>query len=139
MKKIIIISGIIIVIAIAGFILFRGNGNEPKFRTDKIIRGDIEMAVTATGTVNPVTTVLVGTQVSGTIKELYVDFNSPVKKGKMIARIDPALFEAQVNQAKANFLSAKANLEKAGATLVDAKRTMDRNKELFSKNLVAEE
>jgi HlyD family secretion protein len=137
MKKIVIISGIIIVIAIAGFILFRGNGNEPKFRTDKIIRGDIEMAVTATGTVNPVTTVLVGTQVSGTIKELYVDFNSPVKKGQLIARIDPALFEAQVNQAKANFLSAKANLEKAGATLVDAKRTMDRNKELFSKNLVA--
>jgi HlyD family secretion protein len=84
-----------------------------------------------------VTTVLVGTQVSGTIKELYVDFNSPVKKGKLIARIDPALFEAQVNQAKANFLSAKANLEKAGATLVDAKRSMDRNKELFSKNLVA--
>jgi HlyD family secretion protein len=137
MKKIIIITGIISVIVIAGFILFRGNGNEPKFRTDKIIRGDIEMAVSATGTVNPVTTVLVGTQVSGTIKELYVDFNSPVKKGKMIARIDPALFEAQVNQAKANFLSAKANLEKAGATLVDAKRTMDRNKELFSKNLVA--
>jgi len=137
MKKIVIISGILIVIAIAGFILFRGNGNEPKFRTDKIIRGDIEMAVTATGTVNPVTTVLVGTQVSGTIKELYVDFNSPVKKGQLIARIDPALFEAQVNQAKANFLSAKANLEKAGATLVDAKRTMDRNKELFSKNLVA--
>jgi HlyD family secretion protein len=137
MKKIVIISGIIIVIAIAGFILFRGPGNEPKFRTDKIIRGDIEMAVTATGTVNPVTTVLVGTQVSGTIKELYVDFNSPVKKGQLIARIDPALFEAQVNQAKANFLSAKANLEKAGATLVDAKRTMDRNKELFSKNLVA--
>jgi HlyD family secretion protein len=137
MKKIIIITGIISVIVIAGFILFRGPGNEPKFRTDKIIRGDIEMAVSATGTVNPVTTVLVGTQVSGTIKELYVDFNSPVKKGKMIARIDPALFEAQVNQAKANFLSAKANLEKAGATLVDAKRTMDRNKELFSKNLVA--
>jgi HlyD family secretion protein len=137
MKKIVIISGIIIVIAIAIFILFRGNGNEPKFRFDKVVRGDIEMAVTATGTVNPVTTVLVGTQVSGTIKELYVDFNSPVKKGQLIARIDPALFEAQVNQAKANFLSAKANLEKAEATLVDAKRTMDRNKELFSKNLVA--
>ena len=137
MKKIIIISGIIIIIVIAGFVLFRDRGNEPKFGTDKIIRGDIEMAVSATGTVNPVTTVLVGTQVSGTIKELYVDFNSPVKKGKMIARIDPALFEAQVNQAKANSLSAKANLEKAGATLVDAKRAMDRNKELFSKNLIA--
>jgi HlyD family secretion protein len=137
MKKILIASVIVIIIAITVFILFRGGGNELSFRTDKVIRGDIEMAVTATGTVNPVTTVLVGTQVSGTIKELYVDFNSPVKKGQLIARIDPALFEAQVNQAKANFLSAKANLEKAGATLVDAKRTMDRNKELFSKNLVA--
>jgi HlyD family secretion protein len=138
MKKIVIISGILIVIAIAGFILFRGNGNEPKFRFDKVVRGDIEMAVTATGTVNPVTTVLVGTQVSGTIKNIYVDFNSPVKKGQLIAQIDPALFQAQVDQAKANLFSAKANLEKAEATLVDAKRTMDRNKELLSKNLIAQ-
>jgi HlyD family secretion protein len=138
MKKILIIGGIIIVIAIAVFILFRGKGNEPKFRTEKVVRGDIEMAVTATGTVNPVTTVLVGTQVSGTIKNIYVDFNSPVKKGQLIARIDPALFEAQVNQARANLLAAKANLEKAEATLVDAKRTMERNKELLAKDLIAQ-
>ncbi len=138
MKKVLIIGGIIIVIAIALFILFRGKGNEPKFRTEKVIRGDIEMSVTATGTVNPVTTVLVGTQVSGTIKNIYVDFNSPVKKGQLIARIDPALFEAQVNQAGANLLSAKANLEKAEATQVDAKRTMERNKELLAKNLIAQ-
>jgi HlyD family secretion protein len=138
MKKILIIGGIIIIIAIAVFILFRGKGNEPKFRTEKVVRGDIEMAVTATGTVNPVTTVLVGTQVSGTIKNIYVDFNSPVKKGQLIARIDPALFEAQVNQAKANLLSSKANLDKAEATSVDAKRTMERNKELLAKNLIAQ-
>ncbi len=137
MKKIVVMSIIVIALVAAGFILFRGRGNEPKFRTDKIVRGDIQMAVTATGTVNPVTTVLVGTQVSGTIKEIYVDFNYPVKKGQLIALIDPALFEAQVNQARANLLSAKANLEKAGAILIDAKRTMDRYKELFSKNLIA--
>lgn len=137
MKKILIVSGIIIVIAVAGFILLRGKGSEPQYRFDKVSRGDIEMAVTATGTVNPVTTVLVGTQVSGTIKNIYVDFNSPVKKGQLIARIDPALFEAQVNQAGANLLSAKANLEKAKATLADAERTMNRNKELFAKNLIA--
>jgi HlyD family secretion protein len=136
MKKAAIISAVIILLAVTGYILFRGKGNEPKFRTEKVTRGDIVMAVSSTGTVNPVTTVLVGTQVSGTIKEIYVDFNSPVK-GQLIARIDPALFEAQVNQARANLFSAKANLEKAEATLVDAKRTMDRNKELFSKNLVA--
>jgi HlyD family secretion protein len=137
MKKILIAGLIVIVIAAAGYFLFRGNGNEPKFRTDKVARGDIEMAVTATGTVNPVTTVLVGTQVSGTIKNIYVDFNSPVKKGQLIARIDPALFEAQVNQARSNLFSAQANQEKAEATLVDAQRTMERYKELFSKNLVA--
>jgi HlyD family secretion protein len=137
MKKTAIISAVIILLAVTGYILFRGNGNEQKFRTEKVTKGDIVMAVTSTGTVNPVTTVLVGTQVSGTIKEIYVDFNSPVKKGQLIARIDPALFEAQVNQARANLFSARANQEKAEATLVDAKRTMDRNKELFSKNLVA--
>ena len=80
MKKILIIGGIIIVIAIAVFILFRGKGNEPKFRTDKVVRGDIEMAVTATGTVNPVTTVLVGTQVSGTIKEYICGFQFSCKE-----------------------------------------------------------
>ena len=137
MKKILIAGILVLVIGVAGFFLFRGNGNEPKFRTEKVTRGDIVMAVTSTGTVNPVTTVLVGTQVSGTIKEIHVDFNSPVRKGQLIARIDPALFEAQVNQARANVLSSRANLDKAVATLVDAKRTMDRNKELFSKNLIA--
>ena len=138
MKKILIICTAVVAIAVAAFLIFRGDSKEPKFRFDKITRGDVEMAVTATGTVNPVTTVLVGTQVSGTIKNIYVDFNSPVKKGQLIARIDPALFEAQVNQAKANLLSAKANLEKAKASEVDAKRTMERNKELVSKNLIAQ-
>jgi HlyD family secretion protein len=138
MKKILIVSAVVVGLAIAAFLIFRSNGNQPKFRFDKVTKGDVEMAVTATGTVNPVTTVLVGTQVSGTIKNIYVDFNSPVKKGQLIAQIDPALFEAQVNQARANLLSAKANLEKAKASEVDAKRTMERNKELVSKNLIAQ-
>ena len=116
---------------------YGADNNEPQFRTEKVVKGDIVMAVTATGTVNPVTTVLVGTQVSGTIKEIYADYNSSVKKGQLIARIDPAPIEAQVEQARANLLSAEANMEKATATRIDAKRTMDRNKELFSKNLIA--
>jgi HlyD family secretion protein len=81
--------------------------------------------------------VLVGTQVSGTIKHIYVDFNSPVKTGQVIAEIDPSLFEAQVEQAKANVLAAKANLKKAEATLADAARTLERNKALFAKDLIA--
>jgi HlyD family secretion protein len=139
MKKKIIIGGIILIaVAAAAFFLLRNKNGEVKFRTEKVTKGDIEMAVTATGTVNPVTTVLVGTQVSGTVKNIYVDFNSPVKKGQLIARIDPALFEAQVNQARANLLSAKANMDKAVATQTDAKRTMERNKELLAKNLIAQ-
>lgn len=137
MRKVALGVAVVLVLAVAAFFLFRNNGNEPKYKTEKIARGDIVTTVTATGTVNAVTTVLVGTQVSGTIEKIYVDFNSPVKKGQLIAQIDPALLEEQVAQAKANLLAAKANLEKSEATLVDAKRTMERNRELFTKNLIA--
>ncbi|RJQ14403.1 MAG: efflux RND transporter periplasmic adaptor subunit [Nitrospiraceae bacterium] len=137
MKK--ILAGILIaaVLGIAAFFFFNSKKDDLKYRTEKVARGDIIEAVTASGTVNAVTTVLVGTQVSGTIRNIHVDFNSPVKKGQLIALIDPATFEAQVAQAKANLMSAKANLEKAEAELVDAKRTMDRNRVLFSRNLIA--
>lgn len=128
---------IVLVIAVAAYVLFAKRESGPEFRTDRIVKGDIQTTVTATGTVNPVTTILVGTQVSGTIKEIYADFNSHVKKGQVIAVIDPATFEAQVDQSKATLLSAQANVEKADATLVDSKRTMNRNRELFSKNLIA--
>ncbi len=137
MKKGLITAGIMIALAVAAFLLFGNKGNEPKFRTEKATKGDIVMSVTATGTVNPVTTVLVGTQVSGTIKHLYADFNSRVTKGQLIAQIDPALFEEQVSQAKANLLAAKANLDKAEATLIDAKRTFERNSALFSMSFIA--
>jgi len=137
MKKVLITAGIMIVVAVAAFVLFGNKGNEPKYRTEKVTKGDIVMTVTATGTVNPVTTVLVGTQVSGTIKHLYVDFNSRVTKGQLIAQIDPALFEEQVSQAKANLLAAKANLDKAEATLIDAKRTFERYSSLFSMSFIA--
>jgi HlyD family secretion protein len=82
-------------------------------------------------------TVLVGTQVSGTIQSLYVDFNSPVKKGQILAQIDPVSFQAQVGQARANLLVAKANVEKAEAGLLEAKRTLERNRTLFQKNYIA--
>lgn len=139
MKKM-LIAGAVVVVLVAGlaaFVLFGNKGSGPKYKTEKITRGDIVTTVTATGTVNAVTTVLVGTQVSGTIKKIYVDFNSPVKKGQLIAQIDPALFDEQVQQQKANVLAAQANVEKAEASRVDAKRTRDRNAELFSKNLIA--
>jgi len=137
MKKIGIAILMITALGIVAFLALRNKEDALKFRTEKVIRGDIEAAVTATGTLNAVTTVLVGTQVSGTIKNIHADFNSPVKKGELIAEIDPATFEAQAEQARANLLAARANLEKSALALIDTERTMNRDKELFSKDFVA--
>lgn len=130
-KKLIIGGAILLVLAlIAGVFFFRGKNGEITYKTEKAARGDVVESVTASGAVNAVTTVLVGTQVSGTIKHLYVDFNSKVKKGQLLAQIDPLLFEAQVDQARANLLKLQANT-------LDAQRQRDRNKQLFERNLIA--
>ena len=137
-KKIIIgVTIVIILLAVGAFLFFKNNNNIPNFKLDRVTKGSIKETVTATGTTNAVVTVLVGTQVSGTIKTLYVDYNSPVKKGQILAQIDPATFQAQVEQARANLQFTKANVEKSEAALVDAKRTMERNRELFSRNFIA--
>lgn len=137
MKKTVIGIIILAIIGISVYFFTKNKGSAPKFRTEKVTRGEIIASVTATGTVNAVTTVLVGTQVSGTIKNIYVDFNSVVKKGQLIATIDPANFEAQVDQARANVQAALANLEKAEAAALDAKRIMDRNRELIKTHMIA--
>jgi HlyD family secretion protein len=137
MKKILALIVVALAVGGAGFFWFSQKGSEAKFRTEKVSAGNITSTVTASGTVNAVTTVLVGTQVSGMIKELFADFNSPVKKDQVIARIDPATFEAQVEQARAALFTAKANLERSEATLADALRAMNRAKELIAKNLIA--
>ena len=136
-RKIIIGALLVVLLAAGLFFYFKNGNNAPKFKTQTASRGDIRATVTATGTMNAVTTVLVGTQVSGTISKLYVDFNSPVKKGQILAQIDPATFQAQVDQARANMMAARANVQKAEAAVVDTKRTMERNKTLFARNLIA--
>ncbi len=95
--------------------------------------------VTASGTLQAVTTVQVGSQVSGRVQKLYVDFNSPVKKGELIAKIDPQLIEAAVAQSRANFLSAQASLTQAKARLTDAKRVFDRTSALHAQGLAAQQ
>jgi HlyD family secretion protein len=137
-KKTIIITIIAVVIIAAGLFLYlKENGKNAVYKTETVSRGEIKSVVTATGTVNAVTTVSVGTQVSGTIKKLLVDYNSRVKQGQLLAQIDPSTFQAQVDQARANLLSAKANLDKAMVATLDAKRTFQRNKELFAQNFIA--
>ena len=138
MKKYLIILGVITCIAgIAGY-FFYNRTPEVSYKTAKIERGTIVSTVAATGNLSAVTTVQVGTQVSGTIQKLYVDFNSRVKKGQPIAEIDPSLFKATVEQSQGNFLSAEANLQKARVALVDAERTSNRNKKLLNDGIISQ-
>jgi HlyD family secretion protein len=102
------------------------NGGAANYQTATITRGPITQAVTATGTLNPVVNVQVGSQVSGNIAKLFVDFNSQVKAGQVVAQIDPALFQATVTQAEGDLANAQAALELAK---VNATRTQ----ELFAK------
>jgi HlyD family secretion protein len=110
----------------------------PRYTTVTVDRGRIASRVTATGTVSALVTVLVGSQVSGRIESIFVDFNSPVKKGQTIATIEPSLFKAAVEQARANYAAAVANVDKSKAQAIDAERQFKRQKELGEQKLVAQ-
>ncbi|MBA2548341.1 MAG: efflux RND transporter periplasmic adaptor subunit [Burkholderiaceae bacterium] len=109
----------------------------PSYRTAKIERGSITAAISSTGTLNPVTSVQVGTQVSGQIQQLFVDFNSPVKKGELIARIDPETFQYRVRQAEADLESSRSGVGRAQVAQVIADRDLKRTNELVARNFVS--
>ena len=138
MKKIIIAAMVIIIALAVGIYFYSKKTPETTYKTAKIEKGDIVSAVAATGNLAAVVTVQVGTQVSGTIQKLFVDFNSKVVKGQVIAQIDPALFSAQVDQTRGNYLNAQAILQKAKADLTDAKRNLERNRQLIKDGIVAQ-
>ncbi|MCA3217172.1 MAG: efflux RND transporter periplasmic adaptor subunit [Burkholderiales bacterium] len=130
----------VLLLALAGGAMYwtqRDTAATPTFRTGKVERGPITATVSATGTLNPVTSVQVGTQVSGQIKELFVDFNSPVKKGQLIARIDPETFEYRVRQAQADAEAARSAKNRAQVSLVNTRRELDRTKELVAREFVS--
>jgi len=109
----------------------------PQVSTAIITRGDIVEAVASTGTVDAVTTVQVGSQVSGTVAWLGADFNSEVRKGQVIAKLDPSLLEAQVRQSRASLAKAQADEERAGVQLTDTKQKYGRALQLAEKQIVA--
>lgn len=130
-----------LVISLSGLFFFNKNESvnmSTTYKTDSIVQGDITLHVLTTGTINPLIKVQVGSQVSGTILELNTDFNQHVKKGDLIARIEPALFEARVAMAKANLRSAEAGSEKVQVELRDARRQLKRKKRLRKQNMVSE-
>src|SRR5437879_5358448 len=162
----IVVVALLLGAGVWGYLYAQGRNSSPKYRLVQVEQGPLTAAVSATGNLNAVIIVQVGSQVSGQIKELLVDFNSVVKKGQTIARIDPQIFEAQVNQAKADVETAKAAVlnqaasvekaradvenaraalaqgkaqtAKADAAQADSKRIFDRNAELFNRQLIAQ-
>ena len=139
--------GALVIVAIAVFAAFRFRSSEqPKYFTTKVDRGEIRQVVEATGTINAVTTVQVGSQVSGTISRLNADFNSRVKKGQVVAQIDPSLFQGSLLQAKADLANAKANvvasqanLEKAQATALQTRADYERTSGLAKAGVMSQQ
>lgn len=135
LKKIISILVLILIIII--FVLFLSRDKKIFYKTNKLTKCTINQTVEASGTINPVNTVSVGSTVSGLIKEIYVDFNSVVKKGQILAQIDPAIFEATVKQQHAAIINAKANLSKLQASAEYSRKTYNRYQNLYKRNFIS--
>src|SRR5689334_2412565 len=119
-KKLLIGGGFMAAIILAGIYFWGDQSSTPQYMTARIERGNLRNTVTATGALQAVTTVQVGSQASGTISALYADFNSVVKKGQVIAQLDPSTSKAQVDQANANLQQARASLANARAAVVNS-------------------
>jgi len=131
MLKWFIVVCAIVVVAAGGFWYFSASGDDaPEYQTTVVTRGDVVQAVTASGTLNPVTNITVGSQISGIISKLYVDWNSPVKENQVVAQLDPSTYQSAVLSAEGDLANAKANqeLEKAEA---------ERSAELFTNKLIS--
>lgn len=153
-KKLWIAGGVAAVVLLGGlgWWQFGREADQPVFRSVKLENGSLVAAVSATGTLNPVTSVQVGSQVSGQIKEIFVDYNSAVKKGDLIARIDPESFTLRVNQAmadleaarataltqRANVAALQAEVSRAEVALAEAERNLKRNQMLVEKGFVSQ-
>ncbi len=140
MRRAFLIAGVLVVgLAIGGYVFFNGERKVPvRYRTAAVERGPVVSLVTATGTINPVVSVQVGTQVSGMIKSLHADFNSVVKAGDVVAVIDPEPFRARRDQAASNLEMARANLARARTEQAQRKRELDRTRSLLAQQFVSQ-
>ena len=140
MRRIILIVAVLVIgLAIGGYVFFNGERKAPiRYRTAAVERGSVVSVVTATGTINPVVSVQVGTQVSGMIKSLHADFNSVVKAGDIVATIDPEPFRARRDQAASNLEMAKANVARARTEQAQRQRELDRTKSLVAQQFVSQ-
>ena len=134
------LGAVVLLIGVAGYVYWgRASSDADRgYVTEAVDRGSVVSSVTATGTVNPVTTVQVGTYVSGPIQAIFVDYNSPVTKGQRVAKIDPAPFQVKVQSADAALANARAKVLKSRADLALKKLTLGRNGELRARNLISQ-
>jgi HlyD family secretion protein len=144
-KKWLVLLAVIVAVAIFAAFAMRGK-DKTQYFTQKVDKGDVREVVEATGTINAVTTVQVGSQVSGTIEKLYVDFNSKVKKGQLVAQLDPSLLKSTLMQTQADFenavaneAAAKANMAKANAALEQAKADYQRTEGLTKEGVMSQQ
>src|SRR5881396_2777553 len=127
----IVVVALLLGAGVWGYLYAQGRNSSPKYRLVRVERGPLTAAVSATGNLNAVITVQVGSQVSGQIKELMVDFNSIVKKNQVIARIDQDIFLAKVNQAKADLDSARATVLNQEAQIERARADVENARAAF--------
>ncbi|MBI4263796.1 MAG: efflux RND transporter periplasmic adaptor subunit [Acidobacteria bacterium] len=122
--------------SVAAYYRANQTGSGPQWLTAAVIRGDVVETVDATGTLEAVTTVQVGSQVSGTIKALHADFNSRVRKGQIVAELDPSLFETQVEQAEATLVRLQAEVDRAEVQVEDTRLKLARARQLAAQQLI---
>lgn len=128
---------VVVALVVAWRWMSSGKESTEAFRTAAVDRGDIRVAISATGSLSALSTVDVGTQVSGQVESVLVDFNDPVKKGQIIARIDPSTVQARVTQANASLASSQASLAQARASLKQAEADYQRKNDLVKRQLIA--
>jgi HlyD family secretion protein len=137
-KRILLIIAVIAAVGVSVAAYYRSNAHQPAgYVTAPITRGSVVQNVAATGTLQAVTTVQVGSQVSGTIKALHADFNSQVRKGEVVAELDPSLFETQVEQARASLLRLQAESDRARVDVEDTQVKLKRAQELWAQQLIS--
>lgn len=140
MRKRTFIGMALIAAALAGvflFWLFTGNNSAPRYKTAKVVRGDLMDAVTATGRVNPALSVSISTQVSGTIEKIHVDFNDRVKKGQVLLELDREVYAARLSEAESEVKASRAQLDRSMAEFSQADAAFRRMEELYGQGYVS--
>ena len=137
-----VVAGVLVLGVLAGGAVWwkhrQAAADDGAWRTATVERGDIRVAISSTGTLSAISTVTVGSQISGQVTEVLVDYNDKVSKGQIVARIDPSTYQAQIEQGTAQINAARATLANAQATLRNAQLDYTRKAELGTKKLVAQ-